>query len=151
MLELNVAIITNITILLRNQIVTGFVWNGREIVVSLRKKRNDGNNTELFIRSAEITGRIRLADLRHEDDERGFAEACRTSVKVHIVEDDDQPVHRDADGYAGDLCRTVIIGHNGDDGIVRLGRTADTGSGHQHHHGGEHRYDADGVDHVAGL
>ena len=38
MLELNVAIITNITILLRNQIVTGFVWNGREIVVSLRKK-----------------------------------------------------------------------------------------------------------------
>jgi hypothetical protein len=33
------------------------------------QKRNYGNNTELFNGSAEITGRIRFADLRHEDDE----------------------------------------------------------------------------------
>ena len=75
------------------------------------QKRNDGNNTELFIRSAEITGRIRFADLRHEDDERGSAEDSRSSVTVYPIEDDDQPVHRDADGYAGDLRRAVVIGH----------------------------------------
>ena len=115
------------------------------------QKRNDGNNTELFICSAEITGRIRLADLRHEDDERGSAEACGTSVAVYPIEDDDQPVHRDADGNVGDLRRAVVVGHDGDDGIVCLGRTADAGTGHQHHHGSEHRNDADGVDHVAGL
>ena len=32
-----------------------------------------------------------------------------------------------------------------------VGRTADAGTGHQYHHGSEHRNDADGVDHVAGL
>ena len=51
----------------------------------------------------------------------------------------------------GDLRRAVVVGHDGDDGIVCLGRTADAGTGHQYHHGSEHRNDADGVDHVAGL
>ena len=35
--------------------------------------------------------------------------------------------------------------------MTTLGRTADAGTGHQYHHGSEHRNDADGVDHVAGL
>ena len=93
------------------------------------QKRNYGNNTELFIRSAEVIGRIRFADLRHEDDERGSAEARRSSITLHFIEDDNQQIHRDADGYAGDLRRAVVIGHNGDDGVVRLCGTADASTG----------------------
>ena len=122
-------------------------WNRRIFA----QKRNDGNNTELFIRSAEITGRIRLADLRHEDDERGSAEDSRTAVAVCFVEDDNKQIHWDVDGYDGDLRCAVVIGYNGDDRLVRFGGIIDAGTGHQHHHGSEHRYDANGVDHVAWL
>ena len=38
-------------------------------------------------------------------------------------------LHRDADGYAGDLRRAVVIGHNGDDGIVCLGWIVDASTG----------------------
>jgi len=115
------------------------------------QKRNDGNNTELLIYFAETVRRTRPADFRHEDDERGLAKDGRTTVAPRAGKDDHQPTDGYVDGYDGDLCRTVIIGHNGDDGVVRLGRATDAGTGHLGHHGCEHRHHADGVDHVVGL
>ena len=93
----------------------------------------------------------RPADLRYANDERRPAENGRPAVETYSGQDDHQPLHGHAHGYVCHSCRAVVDSHHGDDGIVCLGRTADAGTGHQHHHGSEHRNDADSVDHVAGL
>jgi len=100
-----------VTILLRNRIVTAFIWHHGEMIVPLPLKTNqfektNGNNTRLHDGFAEAAGCTGTAHLWHEDDERCTAEDGRTAAETHIGEDDDKPSDGDAQRWY--TCPTII-------------------------------------------
>ena len=114
-------------------------------------RKQNGNNSRLRDGVAETAGRTGTAHLWHAHDERCAAEDGRSATATHPGKDDHEPTDGHADGNVCDLRRAVIVGDNGNDRIVRVGRTADAGAGHLGDYGGEYRHYAHGVDYVAGI
>ena len=115
--------------------------------VSLQKNKQGYDDGVVF----QIAWFAGPAHLWYEDDERRLAENGGTKFKTHISPYDRQSAEWHADRNDGDLCRAVVVGHNGHDGLVCLSRTAHAGAGHISHHGCQHRHDTHGVDHVVGI